>query len=154
MRWHLLQVIKMLVTVIVLFAVCWGPLLIDNVLKAFGIVEYYNYDHLKHVRQAFAVMAYANSCVNPVVYAFMSKNFRDSFRHAIFACCPRRAHFLGTRPTRQVSFQTHSTSVTMMSRVNRQEWDLDEDEHSDCPLDGKLSNNWQSSIELQPESSL
>ena len=66
----------MLVAIIILFTLCWGPLLIDNVLAAFGVVEKLNYGHLKPMRQAFSLMAYANSCVNPVVYAFMSKNFR------------------------------------------------------------------------------
>ena len=147
----LLQVIKMLVIVIFLFALCWGPLLIDNVLQSFGIVQDLNYGAIKHARQAFAVMAYANSCVNPVVYAFMSKNFRDSFRHAIFACCPRRAHFLGARPVRQVSFQTHSTMMTTTRGPScRHEWDLEdaaEDEvNSDCPLDNKLSDQYESAM--------
>ena len=144
----------MLVIVIFLFAICWGPYLIDNVLQAFGVVEDYNFEAVKHARQAFAIMAYANSCVNPVVYAFMSKNFRDSFRHAIFACCPRRARFLGARPMRQVSFQTHSMSVTMTTTTRvpscRNEWDLEdgaEDEvNSDCPLDNKLSEKLESAM--------
>ena len=31
-----LQVVKMLVVVVLLFAVCWGPVLINNVLVAGG----------------------------------------------------------------------------------------------------------------------
>ena len=84
----LLQVIKILVIVISLFVVCWSPVLIDNVLRAFGVVEKYNYGWLKHMRQAFSLMSYANSCVNPIVYGFMSKNFRDSFQTAVCSCCP------------------------------------------------------------------
>ena len=41
----------MLVTVIVLFAVCWGPALIDNVLVAFGMLDRLNIGHLKPMRQ-------------------------------------------------------------------------------------------------------
>lgn len=41
----------MLVIVIVLFAVCWGPSLIDNVLVAFGKVDRLHYGHLKPMRQ-------------------------------------------------------------------------------------------------------
>jgi len=51
---------------------------------------------LRYARQAFALMSYANSCVNPVVYAFMSRNFRAGFRKAIgcnsSAFMPPRAH--------------------------------------------------------------
>ena len=75
-----LQVIKMLFAIIVLFAMCHGPSLIDNVLVSFGYVDQLNYGHLKYMRQAFALMSYFNSCINPVVYAFMSKTFRESFR--------------------------------------------------------------------------
>ena len=76
----------MLVAIIVLFAVCHGPSLIDNVLVSFGYVEQLNYGHLKYIRQAFALMSYFNSCINPVVYTFMSKTFRDSFRYALCVC--------------------------------------------------------------------
>lgn len=76
----------MLVIIIVLFTMCWGPTLIDNVLAAFGVVTRLNYEHLKYMRQAFALMSYFNSCVNPVVYAFMSKHWRQSFRYALCMC--------------------------------------------------------------------
>ena len=79
----------MLVSIIVLFALCWGPSLIDNVLIAFHKVDRLNYGHLKYIRMAFALMSYFNSCVNPIVYAFMSKNFRQSFKHALCPCSQR-----------------------------------------------------------------
>ena len=79
----------MLVSIIVLFSICWGPILIDNVLVAFGYLNKYNYGYLKYMRQAFALMSYFNSCVNPIVYAFMSKNFRDSFKYALCLCFRR-----------------------------------------------------------------
>ena len=72
----LMQVIKMLVAIILLFALCWGPFLIDNTLVSFDLVNRYHYGYLKPLRQSFAIMTYANSCVNPIVYAFMSRNFR------------------------------------------------------------------------------
>lgn len=74
-----LQVIKMILAIIFLFVLCWGPLLIDNVLTSFKVLTELNYGPLKPIRQTFAIMAYSNSCINPIVYAFMSKNFRSSF---------------------------------------------------------------------------
>lgn len=43
------QVIKMLVAVVVLFVLCWAPLLLMNVLRAFELVDDLNHGWLKHV---------------------------------------------------------------------------------------------------------
>lgn len=80
------QVILMLIVVVFLFAVCWGPILVNNILIAFGIVSDLHEDYLKPMRTAFSLMSYANSCINPVVYGFMSKNFRETFKYAINNC--------------------------------------------------------------------
>ena len=82
-----LQVVKMLVVVVVLFAICWGPVLINNVLVAVGVLDHLHYGYLKPVRQAMYLMSYLNSCLNPLVYGFMSSHFRASFRHACLSCC-------------------------------------------------------------------
>ncbi len=101
----------MLVAVIVLFAICWGPSLIDNVLVAFHLVEKFHFGFLKPMRMAFALMAYANSCVNPIVYAFMSRNFRESFKYALCVCVHGKNYIRQYRYNRQMS--TRDTSVTM-----------------------------------------
>lgn len=122
----------MLVIVIILFALCWGPTLIDNVLVSFEMVDRFHYGHLKHIRQAFVLMSYFNSCVNPIVYAFMSKNFRESFKHAIFSCLHGRTFNINQKKNRQVSFQTRTSSITfsrgvsvkndIVPDVNNSEW--------------------------------
>jgi hypothetical protein len=106
------QVIKMLVAVIILFAFCWGPFLVDNVMVAFGNLPMLHHGPLKALRILFSLLTYVNSCVNPVVYAFMSKNFRESFKYALCSCIHgknyARRHRFGT----QASFQTRTTSLS------------------------------------------
>lgn len=80
------QVIKMLIVVVVIFVLCWAPILILNVLKAFDIVPRLNYGYMKAVKPTFHLLSYANSCVNPIIYGFMSRNFRDSFKAALRNC--------------------------------------------------------------------
>lgn len=83
------QVIRMLIVVVIVFAICWSPILILNVLTAFELAPALNYGHMKAVRTALHLLSYANSCVNPIIYGFMSENFRSSFREAILKCFGR-----------------------------------------------------------------
>ncbi|KAK3089789.1 hypothetical protein FSP39_006549 [Pinctada imbricata] len=94
------QIILMLVTIVSLFAICWGPILINNVLVAFGVLDNLNTGYLKPMRMAFHLMSYANSCVNPIVYGFLSKNFRDSFKSAVRSCFTGRKRVAITESTR------------------------------------------------------
>nr|BAT25129.1 cannabinoid receptor-like 1 [Lymnaea stagnalis] len=106
-----IQVIKMLVAVIVVFILCWAPILISNTLTAFGYIDTLNYGYLKPMRQVFYLMSYANSCINPVIYGFMSKHFRSTFYHALCTCwkSPRGAR--SRVLMRQTSWQSRSTNI-------------------------------------------
>ncbi|KAF7995618.1 hypothetical protein HCN44_006725 [Aphidius gifuensis] len=108
------QVVKMLVAVVVLFAICWSPMLIDNVLTSYGILPRLKHDTSKHLNTIFQLMAYFNSCINPIIYGFMSKHFRESFLAAAcggwWCCCRRRVYTPPVKRHPSVS-QTRTTSV-------------------------------------------
>ncbi|XP_076462810.1 QRFP-like peptide receptor [Babylonia areolata] len=116
------QVVKMLVAVVVLFAVCWGPILINNVLVAFGVLEQLHLGWLKPMRQLFWLLAYLNSSLNPIVYGFMSKNFRDSFRNTVWRCVLKRPPTGAMDPGAHVywrcSFQQMQTSALSSTRAS------------------------------------
>ncbi|XP_073997680.1 QRFP-like peptide receptor isoform X2 [Rhodnius prolixus] len=98
------QVIKMLVAVVIVFILCWAPVLVDNVLTSYDILPHIREGTLKQLATYFQLLAYFNSCVNPLVYGFMSKNFRESFSKAL--CCRRKV------PRRQLSVShTRTTSL-------------------------------------------
>ncbi|XP_070196502.1 galanin receptor 2a-like [Littorina saxatilis] len=105
------KVVKMLIVVVLLFAVCWGPVLINNVMVAAGVLNRLHYGYLKPLRQAFYLLSYLNSCLNPLVYGFMSRHFRASFRQAFFSCCfVRRRH--SRNPRDLASFRSCSTAAS------------------------------------------
>ncbi|XP_005097945.1 allatostatin-A receptor [Aplysia californica] len=77
------RVTRMVVIVVVIFALCWLPIQIILFWQKFG-----NYPmHATYIGTMMAAncLAYMNSCVNPILYAFLSENFRRSFRK--FLCC-------------------------------------------------------------------
>lgn len=76
----------MLVAIILIFVVCWAPITVNNLLVAFKVFPGLHIGPFKYMREAFHIMSYANSCVNPIVYGFMSKNFRQTFLKSLCGC--------------------------------------------------------------------
>ncbi|KAH8235573.1 hypothetical protein KR032_002672, partial [Drosophila birchii] len=72
------RVTRMVVVVVLAFAICWLPIHVILVLKA---LDLYGASHLSVIIQIIShVVAYTNSCINPILYAFLSDNFRKAFR--------------------------------------------------------------------------
>ena len=77
------RVTKMVVIVVVIFALCWLPIQIVFIAQTFFT---FPQTHVAFAIQLAAnCLAYMNSCVNPVLYAFLSENFRRSFKKLL--CC-------------------------------------------------------------------
>ena len=77
------RVTRMVVIVEVIFAICWLPIQIILFMQAFD--KYTKTKETLALMFASNCLAYMNSCVNPILYAFLSENFRRSFRR--FLCC-------------------------------------------------------------------
>jgi allatostatin A receptor len=79
------RVTRMVVIVVVTFAFCWCPIQIILVLKSMNMYEITTFSVMTQIISH--VLAYMNSCVNPILYAYLSENFRKAFRKVIY-CCP------------------------------------------------------------------
>ncbi|XP_070542783.1 G-protein coupled receptor 54-like [Ptychodera flava] len=70
------KVIRMVLIMVSLFAICWAPLHGVNLWQ----IHTNDTSHpTVHIRTFALCLAYANSCVNPFVYAFSGRNYRTRF---------------------------------------------------------------------------
>ncbi|XP_034966496.1 orexin receptor type 2 [Zootoca vivipara] len=80
---------RMLMVVLLVFALCYLPISILNVLKrVFGMFN--NADDRETVYAWFTFshwLVYANSAANPIIYNFLSGKFREEFKAAFSCCC-------------------------------------------------------------------
>ena len=94
------RVIEMLLIVIISFFVCWTPDQIFFLLYNIDVISSkYLYGHIYSI---FVVLAYSNSCINPIIYAFKNKNFRKALMQQV----PSR--FATRRSKKNILFETPS----------------------------------------------
>lgn len=73
------RVTRLVIIVVACFAVLWLPIQAILLLKSFHL--FVSNTHLTIALQISAhILAYTSSCINPLLYAFLSENFRKSFR--------------------------------------------------------------------------
>ncbi|CAH0717967.1 unnamed protein product, partial [Brenthis ino] len=80
---------KMLVAVVVMFAVCYFPVHLLSVLRY--VLDMEQTDVITFMALISHVLCYANSAINPLIYNFMSGKYRREFRRA-FCCSTSLTH--------------------------------------------------------------
>ena len=72
------KVIETLFLVVIIFIVCWLPDQMAYMLYNLGVLEdaYLS----THLYDFFVLLAFVNSCVNPIIYTFKNKEFRHSLK--------------------------------------------------------------------------
>ncbi|XP_072039573.1 galanin receptor 2a-like [Amphiura filiformis] len=113
------RIIKMLLAVIICFAICWSPNQFGYLAFNLGLVpSEYLYSNLYRV---LVVLAFANSCLNPVLYALTNKNFRRAIKKHLFRCSVRTDDLLNNGlfdtplETSELSGSNKSTGGTDLS---------------------------------------
>uniref|UniRef100_A0A6E8V9U7 G_PROTEIN_RECEP_F1_2 domain-containing protein n=1 Tax=Anopheles coluzzii TaxID=1518534 RepID=A0A6E8V9U7_ANOCL len=86
----LLQVIKMVFVVIITFAISWLPLYaIFCFVKFAGDLVYDEtvQSFILNILPVAQWLGASNSCINPILYAFMNRKFRAGFKKLFHSCC-------------------------------------------------------------------
>ncbi|XP_077980383.1 somatostatin receptor type 2-like [Glandiceps talaboti] len=115
------KVTRMVTVVVGVFFLCWSPFYIMNLCFQHVIESVSQNVNLYLVMRilyyAAQCIGYANSCANPIIYAFLSDNFKKSFQKA-FACAtdiqfePSVSHFR-RRSSKGKSNRKQDTSNSM-----------------------------------------
>ena len=74
------RVTRLIVVVVAVFAVCWLPSHVVWLWTNFFRASWRHTYAFYYARIAAHVLSYANSCMNPFIYAFVSSRFRREFR--------------------------------------------------------------------------
>ncbi|XP_064457053.1 RYamide receptor-like isoform X1 [Ornithodoros turicata] len=88
-----MKVVKMLATVVLMFAVCWLPIHLLNLILYFdreAIFPSTDTGEYLYYAAFFSChwFSMANSFVNPIIYCFMSDNFSADLKQLVRGCCP------------------------------------------------------------------
>ena len=83
------RVSKMVLVLVLVFAVCWLPIHSVHLYNDFG--EPGNHVTLYIVTILAHFLSYANSALNPIIYSFMSENFRKCCKVAFAGCQCRKS---------------------------------------------------------------
>ncbi|XP_023289371.1 RYamide receptor [Orussus abietinus] len=87
------KVIKMLVIVVALFAICWLPLQTYNVLQ-YTYPEINEYRYINIIWFCCDWLAMSNSCYNPFIYGIYNEKFKREFQQR----CPFRSRKWSASP--------------------------------------------------------
>lgn len=89
------RVTRLVLVIVACFAILWLPIQMILLLKSLKYLR--ELTHLTIALQISAhILAYASSCVNPLLYAFLSENFRKSFRKIIYCHPSSHSRYLPT----------------------------------------------------------
>ncbi|KAM9395691.1 pyroglutamylated RF-amide peptide receptor [Salvelinus alpinus] len=84
------RAIKMMITIVVLFTVCWAPFHTVHMLSDYNYLDEQFNDITVNMIMAIAqAIGFSNSFNNPIVYAFMNENFQKKCVSTFSQCCRR-----------------------------------------------------------------
>ena len=97
-----IKTIKMLVTVVGVFTLCWGPYFISIVLLHYNPslvdignrrLSYHVYYRSRITYTVIYILPYFNSLCNPIIYAYLDQNYKQAFKNLF-----QRIVFRSSRP--------------------------------------------------------
>ncbi|XP_070130684.1 gastrin/cholecystokinin type B receptor isoform X2 [Equus przewalskii] len=108
------RVVRMLLVIVVLFFLCWLPVYSANTWRAFdgpGAHRALSGAPISFIH----LLSYTSACVNPLVYCFMHRRFRQACLDTCARCCPRPPR---ARPRPLPDEDPPTPSIASLSRLS------------------------------------
>ena len=77
------KVLRMLIIVVVTFALCWLPSHVMHLMGYFFTDTYLALLAVGHVETSFYFLSHANSAINPCLYIFLNQRFNHEFKNIL-----------------------------------------------------------------------
>ena len=82
---------RLMVAAVLAFAFCWAPIFVLQLLEVYRVFEHSSSEHSYIVYVLCIIMQISSSSINPVIYAFLSPEFRRGvLRYCCFCCSSHR----------------------------------------------------------------
>ena len=91
MKRQMKKVITMLLTIVLIFNLCWIPVHVNHLLIAFDLAAYHKLPFPTTL--VFYWLAHANSAINPCLYFIFNESFRDGLKKVFRRCYGRKTRF-------------------------------------------------------------
>ncbi|XP_010890050.1 somatostatin receptor type 5 [Esox lucius] len=122
------KVTRMVVIVVAVFVFCWLPFYALNIINLLVSLP----SEYQGLYYFVVVMGYANSCANPIVYGFLSENFKRGFRKALCRSSRKvESHELTERQQQQEERRRVLMPRESLRRVVQDEEEEDDEERED-----------------------
>ncbi|XP_007546384.1 orexin receptor type 2 isoform X1 [Poecilia formosa] len=111
---------RMLMVVLFVFALCYLPISVLNILKrVFGTFKNTNDRETIYAWFTFSHwLIYANSAANPIIYNFLSGKFREEFKSAFSCSCYEQQQGNSTRMRTRANRDSRKSMSTQVNNVD------------------------------------
>ncbi|XP_027138816.1 somatostatin receptor type 3 [Larimichthys crocea] len=120
------KITRMVVVVVAVFVLCWLPFYVLNIVNLLVVLP----GDFRGLYVFVVVLSYANSCANPILYGFLSDNFKRGFRKALCGTS-RRVNNRGGIEVQRPTEEWGGIGLQAQKVVNLQNKDCDEKEEEE-----------------------
>ncbi|XP_054622825.1 pyroglutamylated RF-amide peptide receptor [Dunckerocampus dactyliophorus] len=93
------RAVKMMITIVLLFTICWAPFhTVHMLFEYYDLENKYDSVTVNMIIAVVQAIGFFNSFNNPIVYTFMNENFKKSCLSTLSQCMRQNSHTVAAAP--------------------------------------------------------